>query len=132
MTARRCPTSCARWEAQSRWPQLKRLVKGSLDLRAALDTEEARQLKQTMSQLKPDQARAFHEDPALAGLYTHGTHVAGIAVAGNPFAQVYPVAMHWSHSSIPKQPSEAIARAHRGNHRRIVDAFSRRTCVWST
>jgi hypothetical protein len=110
-------------EAQSRWPQLKRLVKGSLDLRAALDTEEARQLKQTMSQLKPDQARAFHEDLALASLYTHGTHVAGIAVAGNPFAQVYPVAMHWSHSSIPTKPTEAIARAHAANYRRIVDAF---------
>jgi hypothetical protein len=110
-------------EAQARWPQLKRLVKGSLDLRAALDTEEARQLKQTMSQLKPDQVRAFNEDLSLAGLYTHGTHVAGIAVAGNPFALVYPVAMHWSHSSIPKKPSEAIARAHGANYRRIVDAF---------
>jgi hypothetical protein len=110
-------------EAQSRWPQLKRLVKGSLDLRAALDTEEARQLKQTMSQLKPDQARAFHEDLALASLYTHGTHVAGIAVAGNPFALVYPVAMHWSQSSIPNKPTEAIARAHAANYRRIVDAF---------
>ena len=110
-------------DAQGRWPQLKRLVKGSLDLRAALDTEEARQLKQTMSQLKPDQVRAFQEDLSLAGLYTHGTHVAGIAVAGNPFALVYPVAMHWSHSSIPKKPTEAIARAHAANYRRIVDAL---------
>jgi subtilisin family serine protease len=110
-------------EAQARWPQLKRLVKGSLDLRAALDTEEARQLKQTMGQLKPDQARAFHEDLALASLYTHGTHVAGIAVAGNPFAQVYPVAMHWSHSAIPTKPTEAIARQHAANYGRIVDAF---------
>ncbi len=109
--------------AQGRWPQLKRLVKGSLDLRAALDTEDARQLKQTMSQLKPDQVRAFQEDLSLAGLYTHGTHVAGIAVAGNPFALVYPVAMHWSQSSIPKKPTEAIARAHAANYRRIVDAF---------
>ena len=110
-------------EAQSRWPQLKRLVKGSLDLRAALDTEDARQLKRTMSQLRPDQVKAFHEDLSLAGLYTHGTHVTGIAVAGNPFALVYPVAMHWSHSTIPKKPTEAIARVHAANYRRIVDAF---------
>lgn len=110
-------------EAQPRWPQLKRVVKGSLDLRAALDTEEARQLKQTMSQLKPDQVRAFQEDMSLAGLYTHGTHVAGIAVAGNPFARVYPVAMHWSHDTIPKKPTEALARVHAANYRRIIDAF---------
>ena len=110
-------------DAQARWPQLKRLVKGSLDLRAALDTDEARQLKQTMGQLKPEQVRAFNEDLALASLYTHGTHVAGIAVAGNPFAQVYPVAMHWSHSTIPKKPTEAMSRMRATNYRQIVESF---------
>jgi hypothetical protein len=110
-------------EAQGRWPQLKRLVKGALDLRAALDTEEARHLKQAMSQLKADQVRAFQEDLALASLYTHGTHVTGIAVAGNPFASVYPVAMHWSHSSVPKKPTQTLARAHAANYRRIVEGF---------
>jgi hypothetical protein len=110
-------------DAQPRWPQLKRMVKGSLDLRAALDTEDARQLKQTMAQLKPEQVRAFQEDMALASMYTHGTHVTGIAVAGNPFAAIYPVAMHWSHSSIPVKPTEALARAHAANYRRIVDGF---------
>ncbi len=110
-------------DARSRWPVLKRLVKGSLDLRAALDTEDARQLKQTMAQLKPEQVEAFKEDLALAGMYTHGTHVAGIAVAGNPFALVYPVAMHWSHASAPPKPTEAIARAYATNYRRIVESF---------
>jgi len=110
-------------DAQPRWPQLKRLVKGALDLRAALDTEEARQLKQTMSQLKPEQVKAFQEDMSLATLYTHGTHVAGIAVAGNPFASVYPVAMHWSHSTVPRKPTESQARVAAANYRRIVDAF---------
>jgi hypothetical protein len=110
-------------DAQPRWPTLKRLVKGSLDLRAALDTDEARQLKQTMAQLKPEQVKAFKEDLGLATMYTHGTHVAGIAVAGNPFARVIPVAMHWSHLSTPPKPSEAVARAHAANYRRIVEAF---------
>ena len=98
-------------------------MKGSLDLRAALDTEDARQLKQTMAQLKPEQVKSFKEDLALAGMYTHGTHVAGIAVAGNPFASVYPVAMHWSHLTIPPKPSEAVARAYAANYGRIVESF---------
>lgn len=110
-------------EAQARWPTLKRLVKGSLDLRAALDTEEARQLKQALTQLKPEQVRAFKEDLALAGMYTHGTHVAGIAVAGNPFASVYPVAMHWSHLSTPPKPTETMARAFAVAYRRSVEGF---------
>jgi len=110
-------------DAQLRWPTLKRLVKGSLDLRAALDTDEARQLKQTMAQLQPDQVKAFKEDLALASMYAHGTHVAGIAVAGNPFATVYPVAMHWSHSTAPPKPSEALARAFAAAYRRAVEGF---------
>jgi hypothetical protein len=110
-------------DAQARWPTLKRLVKGSLDLRAALDTDEARQLKQALAQLRPEQVRSFKEDLALAAMYTHGTHVAGIAVAGNPFAVVYPVAMHWSHSSAPPKPSEALARAFAAAYRRAVDGF---------
>ncbi|HET7528228.1 MAG TPA: S8 family serine peptidase, partial [Burkholderiaceae bacterium] len=110
-------------EAQPRWPQLKRLVKGSLDLRAAVDTDEARQLKETIAQLKPEQVRAFQDDLSLARFYAHGTHVTGIAVAGNPFALVYPVAMHWNSSTIPKKPSEAVSRAVAKNYRRIVDSF---------
>jgi hypothetical protein len=110
-------------DAQSRWPTLKRLVKGSLDLRAALDTDEARQLKQTLAQIKPEQVKAFKEDLALATMYTHGTHVAGIAVAGNPFASVYPVAMHWSHLSAPPKPSEALARSFAAAYRRAVEGF---------
>jgi subtilisin family serine protease len=110
-------------DAQPRWPTLKRLVKGSLDLRAALDTDEARQLKQTLAQIKPEQVKAFKEDLALATMYTHGTHVAGIAVAGNPFASVYPVAMHWSHLSAPPKPSEALARSFAAAYRRAVDGF---------
>lgn len=110
-------------DARPRWPQLKRLVKGSLDLRAALDTDEARQLRQTMAQLRPEQVKGFKEDMALATLFTHGTHVAGIAVAGNPFAAVYPVAMHWSHSAVPIRPSEALARTYASNFHRAVAAF---------
>ena len=110
-------------DAQPRWPTLKRLVKGSLDLRAALDTDEARLLKQTLTQIKPEQVKAFKEDLALATMYTHGTHVAGIAVEGNPFASVYPVAMHWSHLSAPPKPSEALARAFAGVYRRSIEGF---------
>ena len=76
-----------------------------------------------MAQLKPDQVKAFKEDLALASMYSHGTHVAGIAVAGNPFATVYPVAMHWSHSSTPPKPTEALARAFAAAYRRTVEGF---------
>ncbi len=106
--------------AQSRWPQLRGLTKGALDLRAALDTDDARRLKQTIAGLKADDVKAFQEDLGLASLYTHGTHVAGIAVEGNPFASVYAVTMLWSHQSEPARPSEERSRRAAANYTTIA------------
>lgn len=110
-------------EAQARWPQLSAQVKGSMDLRAALDTEDARRLKQTIAALKADQAKAFQEDMGLAGLYIHGTHVAGIATDGNPFARVFAGTMLWSHKLEPFVPSEARSQRTAQAYREMVQAF---------
>jgi len=110
-------------EAESRWPQLRQTVKGAMDLRAALDTEDARRLKQTVASLRPDQAKAFQEDLALAGYYIHGTHVAGIAVEGNPFARVFTASMLWEHRSEPVQPGEELSRRTAAAYAQIVRAF---------
>ena len=64
-------------EVAPRWPELKQLVKGAMDLRSALDTEDARRLKQAVATLPPARVKVFQEELSLASLYTHGTHVAG-------------------------------------------------------
>jgi len=110
-------------DAAPRWPQLQQLVKGSMDLRAALDTEDARKLKQVVAGLKAEQAKGFQEDLGLAGLYTHGTHVAGIAVDGNPFARVFAASMLWSHKSEPIKPTRELAERNAISYQQIVDAF---------
>ncbi len=110
-------------EAAPRWAQLQQLVKGNMDLRAALDTEDARKLKQVVGGLKAEQAKGFQEDLAMAGLYTHGTHVAGIAVDGNPFARVYAATMLWSHKSEPSLPTQSRSRATAAAYKAIVDGF---------
>ena len=94
-----------------------------MDLRAALDTEDARKLKQAVGSLKADQVKAFQEDLSLAGVYTHGTHVAGIAVQGNPFARVFAATMLWSHKLEPALPTEAQAQRTAQAYQRVVDAF---------
>jgi len=110
-------------DAAPRWPQLKQLVKGSLDLRAALDTADARQLKQAVSALKADQVKAFQEDLSLASLHSHGTSVAGIAVEGNAFARVFSVSMLWDHRMEPAKPSEERSRRTADNYRQAVAAM---------
>jgi subtilisin family serine protease len=108
-------------EARARWPQLRGIIEGSLDLQAGLDTEAARRFRQTMASLKADQVKGFSEDASLVSMYVHGTHVGGIAVAGNPFARVFPVAMHWGYTFPPVKPTEEISRRVAANYQTIVD-----------
>lgn len=110
-------------DAEARWPQLRTMIKGSMDQRAALDTPDSRQLRATLGSLKADQVKGFSEDMALAGLYVHGTHVAGIAVEGNPFAQVYAGTMLWSHKAEPAKPSEERSRRTAAAYRSMVQGF---------
>ncbi len=110
-------------DAAPRWPVLKQLVKGSMDLQAGLDTEDAQRLKQAVATLNPAQVKAFQEDLSLVGVYTHGTHVAGIAVDGNPFARVYTATMLWEHRSEPVKPTEEMSRRTAANYRQIVQSF---------
>ena len=110
-------------DAQARWPQLRSLVKGAMDQRAALDTADAQRFRATLAGLKAEEVQAFSEDINLAGLYVHGTHVAGIAVDGNPFAQVYAATMLWNHLSVPSRPSQARSQATAAAYRTMVQGF---------
>jgi subtilisin family serine protease len=110
-------------EAAPRWPVLKQLVKGAMDLQAGLDTEDARRLKQTVASLDPAKVKSFQEDLSLVSVYTHGTHVAGIAVEGNPFARVYTATMLWEHRSEPVKPTEEMSRRAAANYKQIVQSF---------
>lgn len=110
-------------EAEARLPALKQYVKGSMDLRAAIDSPDARALKQRVGTLKADEVKQFSEDLGAVGMWVHGTHVAGIAVEGNPYAQVTAVAMHWSHLSVPQLPDEASAARTAAAYQKAVDTF---------
>ncbi|PND39251.1 hypothetical protein C1O66_18100 [Paucibacter aquatile] len=112
-------------EAQSRWPQLRSLIKGAMDQRAALDTPDSRQFRATMSGLKAEQVKGFSEDMSLTSLYVHGTHVAGIAVEGNPFARVFAATQLWSAKLEPKLPNEAQARATALAYGQMVESFKK-------
>jgi subtilisin family serine protease len=67
--------------------------------------------------------KQFMEDLAAVGMWVHGTHVAGIAVDGNPFARVTTVAMHFNHSSVPQLPDDASAARTAAAFRAAVDNF---------
>ena len=81
--------------------QLESQIKGMLDLRAAIDSDESTELKKYLGGLQPDEVTPFLENLGLYGLHSHGTHVAGIAVEGNPYAEIVVGRVSFDHHAIP-------------------------------
>jgi len=69
-------------------PSMLGRTKGFSDLQSNVDSPEAMEVKQYFSGLSPAEFKPAVEALGLAGNYVHGTHVAGITVAGNPWVRL--------------------------------------------
>ncbi len=106
-----------------RLPELKSQIKGILDMEAAVDSPEAADLKKKMAALPQDKVKPFLEDLELFGNYIHGTHVAGIASHGNPFAQLLIARITFDYHLIPEKPTVEQARKDVIADQQTVDYF---------
>jgi hypothetical protein len=88
-------------ETRQRMPQLLAKVKGLSDMESNLDTPEASEVKKLLSQLPPERFKPAMEELGLVGNYTHGTHVAGITLAGNPQARLMVARIEFGHTLQP-------------------------------
>jgi hypothetical protein len=87
----------------------KQYSKGFSDMDANLDTTESRELKKKLSELPKDQVGPFLEGVTLYTYYAHGTHVAGIATAGNPASRILVIRNDWPYEMIPPPPNQQWA-----------------------
>ncbi len=63
-------------------------MQGFTDLTSAIDSEAAGEVRKKLSSMPPEEVGEMLTSLSFGGLYSHGTHVAGIASEGNPFAKI--------------------------------------------
>ena len=88
-------------EVRDRLPQMTARTKGFSDLQSNIDSAEASEVKQWLSTLPPADYGKAIEELGMIGNYEHGTHVAGIALAGNPYAQLVVARLEYDYKLQP-------------------------------
>lgn len=90
---------------------MQKHMKGVGDVQSGVDSPEATEFRKYITTLKQNEVTPFLEDLGLFGNYSHGTHVAGIAVEGNPFARVLAARITFDYKQIPQHaPTEELAK----------------------
>ena len=109
-------------DLQSRLPAMEARIKGLSDLRSNVDSPEASEVKTQLSTLKREDFKRVIEELDLAGNYVHGTHVAGIAMAGNPYAQLVIARIEFDYHLLPDPcPSRELSEKTAKEYQAFVD-----------
>jgi len=98
-------------EQQKAYPELRDQIKGFIDLENGIDSPEAQALQRKFKTMSPDQMHEMMELDKVVGFYMHGTHCAGIAVRGNPFARLVVARFNDQLPDLPFAPT--VEWAHR-------------------
>jgi subtilisin family serine protease len=99
-------------------------MKGFIDLQSNVDSPEAKALRTEMGSMAPEEVQDFMIGLSFYGLYAHGTHVAGISLAGNPAASVLGARITFDYHNPPQAMTMDIARRHAESYRRAAQYFT--------
>lgn len=93
------------------WKRVRSYDSALSDLTASIDSPESRRLQHAMTSMDGDEAATFVNELMHYAVHSHGTHVAGIALDGNPFARLVVARVGLDH----REPGErkTLAWAHR-------------------
>jgi subtilisin family serine protease/PBP1b-binding outer membrane lipoprotein LpoB len=85
-------------------------MQGFQDMTSAIDSPEASATRAKLGQMPPEEMGDFLTTLSFGGLYSHGTHVAGIASAGNPFARLLIARITFDYHNTPQAMTVETAK----------------------
>ncbi len=108
------------------YPQAIDLLEGYSDLQSSIDSPAATLVKKQFAALKASEVGPFFQDLNMFSIYAHGTHVAGIALRGNPAARLVVGRMTFDYRAVPAAPTEALVRRDVADYQTYVNYFRAR------
>ncbi len=108
---------------KAEFPSMVAELKGFSDLQLSIDSPEATALKQKLSSMKAEDVPAFLENLEFYSIYSHGTHVAGIASRGNPAIRLAVGRITFDWHNVPLAPSEELSRRAAEDSKAYVEWF---------
>ena len=108
-------------EQKALYPKVISLEQGFSDLQSNIDSTAAADTRKYLASTPPDQLAPFFKQMDFLSQYMHGTHVAGIAVEGNPAARLVVAQFYDSLPEIPFAPTVAWAEAFKASFAQLGD-----------
>jgi hypothetical protein len=112
-------------EQQQQFLTFRTYLKGLSDLQSSIDSPEASALKAHLASLAPADVPTFLETLSLFDNYSHGSHVTGIAVKGDPAAQVVIARITFDYKNVPTPPNEPDEQRAIESYKLVVDYFKK-------
>ena len=106
-----------------RYPSMLAFLEGYSDLQESIDSPKAAAVRQQMAALKQSDVPSFFQTLDMLADYGHGTHVAGIALRGNPAARLVVARITFDYKWIPTPPTEASTRRDAADYQIYVNYF---------
>jgi hypothetical protein len=110
-------------EQKELYPKVLTIEQGLNDLQSNIDSTAAANARKYLSTTPPDQLAPVMKQMEFLGQWMHGTHVAGIAVRGNPAARLVVVQFNDSLPDIPFAPTVEWADRFKADVKHIGEYF---------